>query len=142
MRRALSAQGLAMVPNGGGFLRGGAAPASLPLWLTERDVDFYAGGFQRAGFHGALNWYRDLDRNWNRSAPFAGALMKAPALYVVGERDLVVSFPGMDQLLANLKRLAPGLREQLVLPGCGHWTQRQRARKVNAAVVEFLRGLP
>jgi pimeloyl-ACP methyl ester carboxylesterase len=133
---------IGMVPRGSGFLRGPAAPATLPSWLTERDIDFYAAEFQRTGFRGALNWYRNIDRNWELLAPFAGAPVTVPALYVAGDRDMVVTFPGMDQLLANLKRFVPGLRNTLMLPGCGHWTQQERPAEVNAAIIDFLRGLP
>ena len=132
---------LAMVPNGAGFMRGEPAPPVLPAWLSEKDVDFYAGEFSRSGFRGALNWYRNLDRSWELSAPFQGALVKVPALYIAGERDMVVNFPGMDQLLANLKRLVPDLRGQLMLPGCGHWTQQERPAEVSNAMLEFLRSL-
>jgi pimeloyl-ACP methyl ester carboxylesterase len=130
-----------MVPRGGGFLRGPAAPITLPAWLSEKDVDFYGGEFQRTGFRGALNWYRNLDRNWELSAPFAGARVMVPALYVAGDRDLVVSSPGMGQLLANLKNFVPGLRDTLMLPGCGHWTQQERPGEVNATMIDFVRGL-
>src|SRR5436190_11888262 len=85
--------GIAMVPRDAGFLRGTEAPAALPQWLSEHDVDFYAGEFRRGGFRGPLNWYRNVDRNWELMAPFAGAQVKVPALYVAGDRDLVVSFP-------------------------------------------------
>jgi pimeloyl-ACP methyl ester carboxylesterase len=131
-----------MVPRGGGFLRGLAAPITLPAWLSERDVDFYAGEFQRTGFRGALNWYRNIDRNWEFMAPFAGARVTVPALYLAGDRDLVVAAPGMDQLLANLKNFVPALRDTRMLPGCGHWTQQERPDEVSAAMVDFLRDLP
>jgi len=134
--------GIGMVPRGDGFLRGPAAPATLPEWLNERDVDFYAAEFQRTGFRGALNWYRNIDRNWELLAPFAGAPVTVPALYAAGDRDMVVAFPGMDQLLANLKRFVPALRNTLMLPGCGHWTQQERPAEVSAAIIEFLRNLP
>jgi len=65
-----------------------------------------------------------------------------PALYAAGDRDMVVAFPGMDQLLANLKRFVPALRNTLMLPGCGHWTQQERPAEVSAAIIEFLRNLP
>jgi pimeloyl-ACP methyl ester carboxylesterase len=42
--------GIGMVPKGGGFLRGPEAPPSLPQWLSDRDIDFYAGEFRRTGF--------------------------------------------------------------------------------------------
>jgi pimeloyl-ACP methyl ester carboxylesterase len=64
-----------------------------------------------------------------------------PALYVAGDRDLVIAFRGMDQLIPNLKRFVPELRKTVMLPGCGHWTQQERPTEVNAAMVEFLRGL-
>ena len=131
-----------MVPRGGRFLRGAAAPSTLPAWLSERDVDVYAGEFQRTGFRGGLNWYRNIDRNWELSAPFAGARVTVPALYVAGDRDLVVSAPGMDQLLANFKKFVPGLRDTRMLPGCGHWTQQERPHEVSAAMLDFLRDLP
>jgi pimeloyl-ACP methyl ester carboxylesterase len=134
--------GLGMVPTGAGFLRGAAPPEALPSWLTEHDVDVYAGEFQRTGFRGGLNWYRNIDRNWELMAPFAGAPVTVPALYVAGDRDLVVRFPGMDRLLPNLKHFVPELREVRMLPGCGHWTQQERPGEVNAAIIDFLRGLP
>jgi pimeloyl-ACP methyl ester carboxylesterase len=130
-----------VVPRGGRFLRGAAAPAQLPPWLTEADVDAYADGFTRSGFRGALNYYRNLDRNWEIQSAMAGALVTMPALYIAGDRDFIVSFPGMDQLLSNLKRFVPSLRRVQMLAGCGHWTQQERPAEVNAALLEFLRGL-
>ncbi len=129
-----------MVPRGGGFvLRGELQP--LPEWLTAHDLDFYATEFARTGFRGGLNWYRNIDRNWELLAPFAGARVSVPALYVAGDRDLVVAFRGMDELLPNLKNYVPQLRRTLLLPGCGHWTQQERPAEVNAAMIDFLRGL-
>src|SRR5262245_16328587 len=138
----LAGAGIGMVPRGSGFMRGAPAPDVLPPWLTEHDIDFYAGEFRRTGFRGALNWYRNIDRNRELLAPFAGAPVTVPALYVGGDRDMVVAFPGMDQLLANLKRFVPGLRRTAMLAGCGHWTQQERPAEVNAALLDFLRSLP
>jgi pimeloyl-ACP methyl ester carboxylesterase len=130
-----------MVPRNGGFLSGLTDPATLPPWLTEADIDFYAGGFARTGFSGGLNWYRNIDRNWELLAPFAGLRVTVPALYVAGDRDLVVAFRGADQLIANLSKFVPQLRAAIMLPGCGHWTQQERAPEVNAAMINFLRHL-
>jgi pimeloyl-ACP methyl ester carboxylesterase len=130
-----------MVPRQGGVLSGMPHPASLPSWLTEDDVEFYAGEFTRTGFRGGLNWYRNIDRNWELLAPFAGARVSIPALYVAGDRDLVVAFPGMDQLIPNLKTFVPELRKTVMLPGCGHWTQQERADQVNREILTFLRSL-
>ena len=99
-----------MVRRDGGFLAGMPSPATLPAWLGEADVDFYAGEFKRTGFRGGLNWYRNIDRNWELMAPFAGAKIAVPALYMAGDRDLVVAFRGMDQVIAGLRHTVPHLR--------------------------------
>ena len=133
--------GIGMVPRNGGFLTHTTDPPTLPAWLTEADIDVYAGEFTRAGFRGGLNWYRNIDRNWELLAPYGGAAVTVPALYVAGDRDLVVRFPGMDQLIPNLKQFVPQLRRTVMLPGCGHWTQQERPAETNAAMLEFLKGL-
>src|SRR6266849_4134042 len=133
-----AANAVGMVSRQAGFLSGMVNPATLPHWLSEADIDFYAGEFARTGFRGGLNWYRNIDRNWELLAPFAGAPVTIPALYIAGDRDLVVAFRGMDQLLANLTKFIPQLRQTIMLPGCGHWTQQERASEVNAAMIDFL----
>ena len=134
-----------MVPRKGGLLARWAThfvnPAVLPPWVSENDVDFCANEFARTGFRGAINWYRNIDRNWELLAPYAGARVTVPALYIAGDRDPVVSFPGMDRLIPNLADFVPQLRATIMLPGCGHWTQQERAAEVNAAMIDFLRRL-
>jgi pimeloyl-ACP methyl ester carboxylesterase len=138
---ATATAGVGMVPKSGGLLTVMRDPETLPPWLTERELDFYTEQFARSGFRGGLNWYRNIDRNWELLAPFAGACVNVPALYIAGDRDLVVSFPGMDKVIAGLSRFVPRLRATLTLPGCGHWTQQERPNEVNTAMIEFLRSL-
>jgi pimeloyl-ACP methyl ester carboxylesterase len=138
---AIGSGDVGMVRGDAGFLGGRDVPAPLPPWVTDADVDFYANEFKRTGFRGGLNWYRNIDRNWELSAPWTGAVVTVPALYVAGDRDLVLAFKGMDRLLPALKQFVPNLRESIILPGCGHWTQQERATEVNAAMLKFLKGL-
>ena len=130
-----------MVPRKGGLLTGMMNPSSLPQWLTESDIDFYASSFAGTGFRGGLNWYRNIDRNWELLAPFAGARVTVPALFIAGDQDLVIRFPGMNQLIANLTMFVPQLRGTMMLPGCGHWTQQECPAEVNDAIIRFLRDL-
>jgi pimeloyl-ACP methyl ester carboxylesterase len=130
-----------MVPRQGDFLSGLVDPVSLPSWLTGADIDFYVNEFTRTGFRGGLNWYRNIDRSWELLAPFAGRRVDVPALYIAGDRDLVVAFPGMEQIIANLTYFVPKLRGSLMLPGCGHWTQQERPLEVNKAMIAFLQQL-
>jgi pimeloyl-ACP methyl ester carboxylesterase len=130
-----------MVRDGQGFLRGVPVPAGLPPWLTQADVDFYTAEFQRTGFAGGLNWYRNIDRNWEVTAPWKGAKVTTPALHVVGDRDVVYHFPGSKELVENLHAFVPNLTHTIVLEGCGHWTQQERPAEVNAAILEFVGAL-
>lgn len=136
----LSAELQMMVPRDGGWLTHKRATATLPAWLHERDIDFYAGEFARSGFRGALSWYRNIDRNWEQMAPWSNAVLSTPSLFMAGDRDLVLGFKGMDQLIPNLKARLPGLRTSMILPGCGHWIQQERPDEVNAALIAFLDG--
>jgi pimeloyl-ACP methyl ester carboxylesterase len=143
IRRVFTGDGATggMVPRSEGWLTGRVAASALPAWLTERDIDFYAAEFARTGFRGSLNWYRNLDRNWELLAPFAGMRVTVPALFMTGDRDPVLSFPGMDEAVKNLRNTVPHLRKTVVLPGCGHRTQQERPNEVNAAMLEFLKSL-
>jgi pimeloyl-ACP methyl ester carboxylesterase len=132
---------VAMVVRDSGFLTRMPVPDIRPTWLSEADLDFYVGEFTRTGFRGGLNWYRNIDRSWELLAPFANAKVTVPALYMAGDRDLVVAFRNMDKAIANLAAYVPQLRGSVILPGCGHWTQQERAAEVSAAMIDFLRRL-
>lgn len=132
---------------GGGFAAGmvsrkGASlpdPASLPAWVTESDIDIYVTEYARSGFHGPLAWWRNIDRGWELMAPFGGAAVTIPALYIAGERDFVAAVN--SRFIARQSAMVPKLRPAIMLPGCGHWTEQERAAEVNAAMIDFLRSL-
>ena len=56
-----------------GFVASLEQPAKLPAWLSGADIDHFTSEFEQSGFRGALNWYRNIDRNWELSAPWQGA---------------------------------------------------------------------
>jgi pimeloyl-ACP methyl ester carboxylesterase len=131
-----------IVRPGQGFLGDVSIPEQLPAWIADADIDFYTAEYVRTGFRGGLNWYRNIDRNWELTAPWARAQVTVPALYVVGDRDVVYHFPGAGaQMVSNLPNLVPNLKRSVVLEGCGHWTQQERAAEVNHLLMEFLRAL-
>jgi pimeloyl-ACP methyl ester carboxylesterase len=131
------APGMGLIPAGGGFLDSATEPEQLPAWLSQADIDAYVGQYAQAGFTGPLNWYRNLDRNWELTAAWQHARIATPALFVAGDRDPVLGFARMDGLEAVL----PALTRAVILPGCGHWTQQERPDEVSAAMIEFLAGL-
>ncbi|MFI9235235.1 alpha/beta fold hydrolase [Streptomyces sp. NPDC053079] len=134
-----------VIPEGATLLDTMQEPGELPAWLTEDDIQTFVREYAEHGdraFTGGLNWYRNLDRNWELLAAFHDRGIDVPALYMAGDRDLVRSFPGMDDLLGSLHRTTPKLHDNVTLPGCGHWTQQERPDEVNAALLDFLAQLP
>ncbi|MGW3647067.1 alpha/beta fold hydrolase [Streptomyces sp. NPDC000878] len=127
-----------LVEAGQGWLDTMPDPEKLPAWLTEADLDHLTDSFA-GSFTGALDWYRNIDRNWELTAAWHGAVVSPPALYVYGDKDLVAAFPGTPRLIEQLPELMPNLRRApVVLEGCGHWTQQERPEEVNAVLVPFL----
>ena len=113
-------------------------PERLPPWLSEADLDYYVSEFQRTGFRGGLNRYRNMDRDWEDLPHLAGAVVQQPALFVVGERDPVLGFMRTDAMKTHV----PNLRKTVVVPGCGHWTQQEQPAEVNRELIELLQSLP
>jgi pimeloyl-ACP methyl ester carboxylesterase len=149
-RRSLRAQFYSLSgerPAGSGFPAGmvprkGAPltnPASLPAWITEIDIDVYVAEFARSGFRGPLSWWRNIDRSWELMAPFAGAEVTVPALYMAGDRDFVAAV--YSKFVAAQSALVPKLRPPIMLAGCGHWTEQERAPEVSATMIDFVRSL-
>jgi len=126
---------------GAKFLEQMEDPATLPAWLTEADVDFYAGEFQRSGFRGGLNWYRNMDRNWELTGPWQDAKVTIPALFVAGDKDPVLTMIPGGSILEAMKPAVPGLKDAVLIPGAGHWVQQERPAETNAALISFLKGL-
>lgn len=114
-----------------------AWPKTLPSWLTEADLDHYAGEFERTGFASALNYYRAADATWEEMAPYRGASIRVPACFIAGDKDIVIL--ANPDIYQGMPAEVPDLRTNLLLPGCGHWTQQERPNETNAAMLEFLK---
>lgn len=130
-----------MLAPGTGFLANTVDPPTLPSWMTEDDVAYYAGEFGRTGFRGGLNWYRCLRLNSDLLAAWRGAPIHQPSMFIAGARDGVLRFPASKGQIARYASTLPGLRACHILEDAGHWIQRERAAAVNDLLLEFLRGL-
>jgi pimeloyl-ACP methyl ester carboxylesterase len=126
-------------PKDSKFLDGMPEPARLPSWLTQADLDYYTAEFERTGFRGGLNRYRNMDRDWEELPQLAGARVEQPALFIAGERDGVIAM--MPTGIETMKQYVPNLRRVVMLAGAGHWTQQERPSEVNEALIAFLKGL-
>ncbi|MFF7213977.1 alpha/beta fold hydrolase [Streptomyces sp. NPDC008238] len=124
----------------GGTLRDRFPAGRLPSWLTEADLDHYAGEFERTGLTGALNRYRNMDRDWEDLAEFNGSPLTQPSLFVGGSLDATTTW--MSDAIAAHPTTLPGLVGSQLLDGCGHWLQQERPREVNDLLTTWLAALP
>lgn len=131
---------LATVPVGGQLRDRFVVPEALPAWLSPHDLDVYAGEFERSGFTGGLNRYRNVDRDWEDAAVWSDRPIEVPALFVGGDRDGPTLWGG--RAIERFGTTLPALRGSHILTGCGHWTQQERPAEVNGLLVEFLASLP
>ncbi|MGP9826477.1 alpha/beta fold hydrolase [Ectopseudomonas khazarica] len=112
-------------------------PADIPLppWCNEATFAHYLRTFERHGFRGALNWYRNFERNWQRTEHLAALQVTQPTLFLLGEHDPVGRFEA-----PTLKRMGdkvPHL-ERHDLPGAGHWLQAECGERVSELLLAFL----
>ena len=114
-------------------------PDQLPEWLTEDDIAFYVSELSRNGIGAPLNWYRNLNALPTVTAPFFGAAIRQPSLYLGGEYDIVGG--NTPDALDALPKSLPNLHGLQMFSGAGHWLQQERPQEVNDALLGFLRAL-
>ncbi len=119
------------------FLDGLPDPATLPAWLSEADLDYYVAQFERSGFRGPLNWYRNIDRNLALTPQLETAKIERPALFLAGKKDPVLSFGG-GGWVDLMDHFVPDLRGKVYVDGAGHWVQMERPAAVTDALLGFL----
>jgi pimeloyl-ACP methyl ester carboxylesterase len=146
MRATLAGRRLSSDPNkalfiepGKGFLDDLDVSRPLPTWLTESDLAYFTEAYGRSGFRGGLNWYRNLDRNWELTAPWQDAQIRQPSLFVAGSKDAVITGLIGAKRLTDMERVLTDLKGKIILEGAGHWVQQERPDEVNAALVDFLK---
>ncbi|EPD66677.1 alpha/beta fold hydrolase [Streptomyces sp. HGB0020] len=112
----------------------------LPAWLGESELDFYAGEFERTGLTGALNRYRNMDRDWEDLAAYDGSPITQPSLFVGGSLDASTTW--LADAIEAYPITLPGLVSSRLLDGCGHWIQQERPDEINDLLTEWLAALP
>ena len=121
------------------YARDIANPRQLPEWLSEAAVDYYAAQFRDSGFAPALNWYRNIDRNWKLTSFLTAAPVRQPSLFIGGEKD--TSMQWAKAAIDNLETTMPGLRNKVLIPGAAHMAPEETPTEFNAALLDFLRKL-
>jgi pimeloyl-ACP methyl ester carboxylesterase len=126
------------VEAGKGFLGDPSVDRQLPEWINETELSEFIAAYRASGFRGGLNWYRNIDRNWELAAPWQGAQIHQPSLFIAGTEDSVIKGLIGAKRVHDMERVLPGLTKKLLIDGAGHWIQQERPAEVNAALIEFL----
>ena len=109
--------------------------APLPEWIT--DFDTIAAAFERNGFAGPLNRYRNFTRDWEDLAAFDEP--HQPTIFITGERDSTRLWLG--EAIERQAQWLPAHIGSHVITDCGHWVQQERPEQVNALLLDFLADL-
>jgi pimeloyl-ACP methyl ester carboxylesterase len=117
-------------------------PDPFPGWLTEGDLDYFTAQFCDGGFRGPLNRYRNSERDFEQMAAFDSKLLAPPVTFLAGSLEPVLRLiPGVD-MGELMRKQCVDLRNVRMMEDAGHWLLQERPTEVNAALLEFLQGLP
>ena len=99
--------------------------------LTPEEMQVFVDTFSRTGFTGGINWYRNMTRNWERSANLDHTV-RVPSLMIMAEDDAVLP-PSATE---GMEEIVPDLEKHLVR-NSGHWTQQEQPDEVSATIIEW-----
>jgi pimeloyl-ACP methyl ester carboxylesterase len=109
-----------------------AAADRRPPALTDAEMAVFVEAFERTGFTGGINWYRNISRNWERSESLP-ATTDVPSLMVMAEKDAVLPPSAADGMEAYVTDL-----EKALVTGSGHWTQQEEPEQTNRIILDWL----
>ncbi|CAN6878335.1 unnamed protein product [Brassica oleracea] len=114
-------------------------PVSLPSWLTEYDVKYYVSKYEKSGFTGPVNYYRNMDRTWEMMGAFSNAQVKVPVKFIIGDQDLTYHIPGTKKYIhdGRFKSHVPLLDEVVVLKGVGHFLHEERPDEISKHIHDY-----
>ncbi len=128
-------------PAGEPMLAGLDDPNPFPAWLSEADIDYYVGEFERSGFRGPINRYRNFERDWAMMNAVSDRIVHQPSLFIAGAHDMVLKMFGDGDLAgieAGLRANTSDLRGVHIIPGVGHWTQQEKPKEATALLIDWL----
>ncbi|KAK9177142.1 hypothetical protein WN944_029161 [Citrus x changshan-huyou] len=115
-------------------------PSSLPEWVNLEDLQSWAEKFNATGFTGALNYYRAMDKNWERTAPWQGAKICVPTKFIIGDKHMGFKSFGTENYIKGdeFKTLVPDL-EVVVIRDAQHYIQLEKAEQITEEILSHFR---
>lgn len=103
------------------------------LIADDVEIDHYAGVFERTGFRGGINWYRNIDANRANHPEIGTTVLTLPTLMLCAEWDPALP----PTLAAGMPDVCTDL-EMHTIARAGHWVQQECPDEVNARLVDWL----
>lgn len=100
--------------------------------LDAEELAFYVEQYKRTGFTPAINWYRNITRNWQAGLK-VDQVVRVPSLMISAANDAVLR-PGMTDGMASW---VPDL-EKHVVADAWHWTAEEKPAEVNRLAISWL----
>ncbi|XP_058738510.1 uncharacterized protein LOC131610557 [Vicia villosa] len=116
-------------------------PDTLPSWLTEDDLAYFVSKFEKTGFTGGLNYYRNFNQNWELMAPWNEVKIKVPVKFITGELGQAYNILNLKEYVhgGGFKEDVPNLEEVIVQKGVGHFNNQEAAEEINNHIYEFIK---
>lgn len=103
------------------------APLGDPI-LNDEELAVYVAAFEESGFTGGINWYRNMDRNWQILADVS-PIINQPTLMIYGEQDMIPKSEYLVDFVPNV---------DVVSLDSGHWIQQEMPGETTDAMLEWL----
>lgn len=129
MKRMMASGELDMNP----FRRIEELKPETPLIVTPEELDVYVKAYEKTGFRGGINWYRNIDRNAREHPQVGVQKLTLPCLMITAEWDGALP----PRMAAGMPALCSDL-EMKNIERAGHWVQQEFPDAVNLTIVDWL----
>ena len=116
-----------------GRFKSGKPVDAKRLLVSEDVIAVYIDAFKQSGFHGGVNLYRNVDRNWELMKG-RDEVVRAPSLWIGADLDLFLPPESAD----GMEKLVPDL-EKHVIADSGHWVMWEKPDELNALIIDWLK---
>ena len=125
----------------GGLIPRIGKPKKLPDWFKQQDLDYYVKEYERAGFRGGVNYYRNIDRNWRLMTNWAGKKLQQPFLFIAGANDHNLWGADKKQLNDQFGSSTKDFSGVVLIPRAAHFVNQSKPEKTNRLILNFLKSL-
>ncbi|WP_339924777.1 alpha/beta hydrolase [uncultured Cyclobacterium sp.] len=102
-------------------------PLGEPL-MSKSELAVFISSFEKSGFSGSINWYRNLDRNWH-FLKNVDPIIQQDTLMIYGNRDVIPKFERLPEFVPNV---------EVASLDCGHCIQQELPEETNLLILKWL----